>query len=318
MQAADDDSSRNWRERFPNAVRVLKGEGESVHLTESEGAWWVVYDSGTLNGLLSDEDRGGSVRIERFDSEDAAYLSVGRRTADRTATIAGITVSKAAPRIAREIERLAEDRGLVRINERDHVGPLASEVIGRTHPTVADPLVSRPQARHGLEAQWPRLGRIDLALGGGPHLPAFIEMKCGSGRDALAACAWDALKLAYCLEAGVSSAGLLLAATTADDWRRPVRGAEFFTDAEFSTEDLYRGYADWWLFWERDGAGSHDSAGYRPPPSVPGAFRTRQAARPEPFMVGRTEWELRIATVESLHGARFAWRPFLGRGETPA
>lgn len=310
MSSIEEGSTEGWRARFPDATRVLRGEGEATYLARSEGAWWVIRDSGTAVALLDDDDRPPQVHIERFDSETAAFLSIGRQTSQRTSAVADLTLRKAAPRIARELEQLARERGRSAINERDHLGPVATDVIGRTNPTVAEPLGTRSQAPHGLDLDWPRLGKIDLALGDRPYLPAFVEMKCGHGRNALAACAWDALKLAFCLDAEVTSAGFLLAAATTDDWLLGIRGAEFFTDADFSTADLHGDFADWWRFWEKDGASERFPAGYHPPRSVPGAFRTLGLCPPETFVVGSMTWELRISKVELLRSEPFAWQRF--------
>jgi hypothetical protein len=92
---------------------------------------------------------------------------------------------------------------------------------------------------------------VDIAFLLGGDMPIAIELKCGSGRDALGPCAWDALKLALGLQSGAVSAGYMLAATTAADWESRHRGCELFGTSAVETLELRERYLDWWRHWER-------------------------------------------------------------------
>ena len=64
--------NRRWRERFPNAERVVGAEGGAVYAAESEGAWWLITDEGTMADFLDEEDvRPSSVKLRRFDDRAA-------------------------------------------------------------------------------------------------------------------------------------------------------------------------------------------------------------------------------------------------------
>lgn len=199
---------------------------------------------------------------------------------------------RAGAEVAREIERRAGDDGLDRIVEA-HLEDAANDVLRRD---PAD-LPVRRQAPHGLDALWPRLGRVDLALGGAT--PAFIEFKCGGGRDALGPCAWDLIKLSVALDEGTASCGFLVAATTSEGWDRPIRGAEFLGSGEWTAEAIRCDFADWFRKWEREG--------YRPPPTVPAGLSTMRAMQACPFRVAETGWSLRMAEVRVTSTERFVW-----------
>ena len=164
----------------------------------------------------------------------------------------------------------------------------------------ADPAVRR-HAPHGLDALWPRLGRVDLALG--RETPAFIEFKCGAGPDALGPCAWDLIKLSVALDVGTARCGFLAAATTSEGWDRPIRGAELFGSGEWTAEGIRSRFTDWFRKWEL--------AGYRPPPTVPARMATRSAMEACPIRVGETEWSLRAAEVRVTSAERFVWESLL-------
>ena len=133
-----------------------------------------------------------------------------------------------------------------------------------------------------------------------------IELKCGSGHDALGPCAWDALKLAFALQIGEVSAGYLVAGTPADDWTLGHRGTELFETGTVESLALRERFLDWWQRWERRG----DPA----PAEVPVRFTT-QAVAQVPFAVDVGAWELRLAAVAIESGDRIAWPPVL---EAPA
>ncbi len=63
-------SSRTWRERFPNAERIVGAEGGAIYAAEAEGAWWLITDEGTMADFFDAEDAdlaAGSVKLRRFD-----------------------------------------------------------------------------------------------------------------------------------------------------------------------------------------------------------------------------------------------------------
>lgn len=57
---------------------------------------------------------------------------------------------------------------------------------------------------------WPRLGAVDIALTADDRTTA-VALKAGSGRHALIACAWDAVKLSFALQLDMMSSAYLLA-----------------------------------------------------------------------------------------------------------
>ena len=164
----------------------------------------------------------------------------------------------------------------------------------------ADPAVRR-HAPHGLDSLWPRLGRVDLALG--EDAGTFVEFKGGGGPDALGPCAWDLIKLCVALDEGTASCGFLVAATTLENWDRPIRGAELFGSREWTAEGIRSRFTDWFRKWEL--------AGYRPPPTVPAAIATRSAMEACPIRAGETEWSLRAAEVLVTSSERFVWESLL-------
>lgn len=64
-----------WHERFPNAARVEAFEGGAVYAAQTDGAWWLITDEGTLADFLDDHEDADLlaqlIRIERFDDRDA-------------------------------------------------------------------------------------------------------------------------------------------------------------------------------------------------------------------------------------------------------
>jgi hypothetical protein len=176
-------------------------------------------------------------------------------------------------------------------------------------PSVAQAIARRwtppPRVSTGFRFSsplWPRLGRVDIALLLPDAKPVAVELKCGSGRDALGACAWDALKLAFALQTGGISGAYLLAATSTRDWTRRFRGTELFETAVVDTLRLREHFIDWWRQWERLGD---------PTPSrVPSQFMTRAVCR-IPFEVDRDSWEVRVAAITVDDGDQIAWQSTL-------
>jgi hypothetical protein len=198
-------------------------------------------------------------------------------------------VVELAHETARVIAELAAEKELAWVNERDHLQPTCARV-ARGSSTVARNGLAVSTSLRFTSSVWPRLGGIDLAFTSNEGPPVVVELKCGAGNDALAACAWDALKLAYLLQLGNVSAAYLLAATPVADWTFPRRGTEFFTTRAFETMSLLEPYLDWWRAWERDGY----PAGTR----VPAGFRTSALCR-VPFRMAASDWELAVAAVHA-------------------
>ena len=65
----------DWPARFPEHVQVQVGEGWAVFSAQGEGAWWLIFDEGTLADFLDPVDDSevlaSLVRLERFDDRDA-------------------------------------------------------------------------------------------------------------------------------------------------------------------------------------------------------------------------------------------------------
>jgi len=201
-------------------------------------------------------------------------------------------LTELATEAAAELARRAARDTLSGVNERDHLQPSctsAARAIARTWTPL--PQVS---TSFGFSSpMWPRVGRVDIALLLQDEKPIAVELKCGTGRDALGPCAWDALKLAFGLQAEEISAGYLLTATTTSDWAKQFRGAELFeTTTVVDTERLRERFIDWWRRWERDG--------YPAATSVPKEFATRAICR-VPFVIDRVQWEVRVAALH-VHG----------------
>lgn len=291
-----------WHERFPDARRLQTTEGEAVFMAQGEGAWWVISDSGTLADFAP-EDRGDLTRLDAFASEEDATRYFGLATSGWTAEVARMMLGRGGPAIARRLEQVAREKGLTRINERDHLQPAAAAILKATHPLYALPIGATENEAHGLGEEWPRLGKVDIALGRPPLLPAFVELKCAE----LGPCAWDVLKLAFCLRRERASAGFLMAAAPAEVWSSRALGAALFESSGWTAESLRGDFAKWWPFWEKDGATEERPEGYRPPARVPSSFATARFGEPSRFVIGPTRWELRIAEVTAEGDGWFEW-----------
>jgi hypothetical protein len=152
-------------------------------------------------------------------------------------------------------------------------------------------------------ADWPSLGAVDIALTVSPNKPVWVELKCGSSRDALGPCAWDAAKCAFGLARGDASAAYLVAGTSAATWGLPAQGAEFFDDGVWKLGDLHETYASWWRLWEKDG--------YPVGRRMPAAFATEPELSTT-FHVAGSPWELRLARVRVADAVGWVdWSPLL-------
>jgi hypothetical protein len=209
-------------------------------------------------------------------------------------------VVRLAERTASALEALAAARELAAVNERDHLQPacVAEAKALRRSSTTQFRLVY---------TEWPRLGGVDLAFVEPGVPPILVELKGGSGNDALGPCVWDAAKLAFALQRGDATAAYLLAAAPLESWEKPIRGGEFFDTATWTVDGLRTSFADWWRTWEK----RRDPQ----PTQLPATFETVALGR-FAFVVAATTWELRLSRV--LGGdAWMPWQPFLPTGDAP-
>lgn len=206
-----------------------------------------------------------------------------------------------ATETAAELSALGTRNGLIHVNERDHLQP-SCVYAARTAAAVWEPRSQVSTTVPLACLAWPRVGRFDIAFLFPEQKPVAVELKCGIGRNAISACAWDVLKLSFALQTRVISAGYLIAATTAAEWGRGTRGAELFDTGGIDTRELRERFADWWKVWERDG--------YPAASSVPRSSTTRSICQ-IPFHIGDDAWELRVAAVGVETIDRVPWEPLL-------
>jgi len=227
---------------------------------------------------------------------------------DRVAERARDLMVDVAPRVAATVEAKAREAGLTTINERDHLRPWSIPVISQVGSLLAPPVQVGGEGPHGLEAVWPRLGKVDVTLTD-TEGTAFVELKCGGGSNALGPCAWDALKLATALRHGTTCAGFLMAAAPEESWRTAL-GSELFTNGARTAVEIRERYRSWWTHWEKDRKPNRPQ-GFFPPTNVPGAFSTTRTGPEAMFMVGTTRWALRISEVRLGDAPDFRWERFL-------
>jgi hypothetical protein len=106
---------------------------------------------------------------------------------------------------------------------------------------------SHRQFRVRLEKAWSgRVGGVDLAIDL-EEGPALIELKWDP--KTLAACAWDAVKLAAALHAGEAQCAFLIAGSPVSDG---FHGNELLETADFDPIDLRHRYARDFEYWKGD------------------------------------------------------------------
>jgi hypothetical protein len=127
-----------------------------------------------------------------------------------------------------------------------------------------------------------------------------VELKCGFGVNALGPCVWDAVKSAWGLARADAAGAYLVAGTTALDWAKSVRGAEFFSEGDWSTWELRGVFGDWWRHWEKDG--------YPAATRLPECFTTQRISTAA-FSVAGSGWELRLTRVSVPEGVAWIERP---------
>jgi hypothetical protein len=307
---ADDGIERHrfdykWRSRFPDAERVAAGEGFQVYAAESDTAWWLISDEGTLADFLDDDDLDGLVTVRRFDDKQAWLQTVAEVSGRRTQVEAEAMLRAAVPRVARLLEERAAEKELGWVNERDHLQKWTVEELRRS--VERDWPGGNVQTSVKLDHQnhWPRVGDVDIALQGKTGPPVFVELKSGRKADAFGACAWDLAKNALSLRMGTAAATYLLAATTTALWQRPIRGGEFFASMGWTTTALRSDYEDWWRHWEKRGD------------PLPRELTLRGRTEPvaaATFVVAGLSWELRLSRVSVDAEGWYPWEPFFPDG----
>jgi hypothetical protein len=301
-----------WHARFPQAVRVLAGEGGAVYAAEDLGgrSLWVIKDESTPAGLVPEDGRNGLVTLTRYSYRDRAQWVADivdmRRRHGAASTDADVTtwpgpldvaLVELTNETATRTEGLARRRRLKWVNERDHLQPCCAAAAAE----LAKRWMPAPTVSTQLELEfraWPRVGSVDIALIWPNTAPVLLELKCGAGTDALGHCVWDSAKLALAMQYRKGSAVFLLAGAPASDWHRPVRGSEFFADGPHQAELLRVLYGDWWRHYER-----RDD----PQPSeLPRRWWTEHV-HTAPFKVADERWELRLAQVLAHGEDRLPW-----------
>lgn len=116
---------------------------------------------------------------------------------------------------------------------------------------LASDLQTQRQFPLQLDGWSGRLGNVDIALTLPGEQLVLMELKWG-GQDALAACAWDSVKLATAQAEGKTSRALLCAAAPRATWDRSLEGTEFFTTQDWELESVLHRYEGWFEFWRRD------------------------------------------------------------------
>jgi hypothetical protein len=208
-------------------------------------------------------------------------------------------VVRIADETAAQISTRAANLRVQRVNERDHLQPACLLAASIAAAKESPPVIAKPGWRFS-SPHWPRLGAVDVTLVLSEERPVALELKCGSGRDALGPCAWDVLKLAFALQIGAISRGYLIAATGAEDWSRTFAGTELFDSATIDASALHERFRGWWSQWER--------LGDPIPKKVPSQLKTR-AVWTTPFAVADVPWQLKVAAVEIDAGEPITWPP---------
>jgi hypothetical protein len=142
------------------------------------------------------------------------------------------------------------------------------------------------QVRLDLAEAWSgQVGGVDLALESGKGSLELIELKWD--RTTLAACAWDAVKLACALQTGQGARGFLVAGSPLGD--EPIRADTLLEDCELEPVGLRREYAAEFDYWRAD-VKNH-------PLQVPAGWAVRKRHSAE-FRFKGDPWRIRVAEIE--------------------
>ena len=298
-----------WRQRFPDARVVTEFEGGANYLADAEGSYWLITDAGTLADFLPGDDPGLDelVTITRFSSRaDRDELVSTLRTQWKEAhmdarglpdiSAAEQVLLRAADLCSVKLEERARDEGLGWINERDHLQPEYSAAVDRVANAVEHGR-SPSGLRHELGDKWPKLGSFDITLAIG-SLHFAVELKCGSDAGTLSACAWDAAKLAFCLQHGVGNGAYLVAAAPDPLWTRDASGLEFFRSGAWDMADIRTRYASSFRKWEKDGY---------IPLQVVRHFASVHVGRSIGFKVADQPWTIGVARIDAEDSELMAW-----------
>jgi hypothetical protein len=240
---------------------VARLEGSRIDFAMEGDEPVTLIDSGTMLGLLSEEDRQGisAVRIQRFASlhereenlidrglPPNVIASANARRFGGCSFSAELICS-IAPRLAVRMAELQAVLGPSRINEWDMQpaaeGALTAGIhrmifsdqglrLASRRPRVRLPLFSAPLGPVDVVAVLDREGRP-------PRQYALIELKWSRGEESppgstFANCLWDAVKLAGCVRDGPAECGYLVAGGPARAFLEEHPGTEPFTHAQWS------------------------------------------------------------------------------------
>lgn len=293
-------SGYDWRSRFPEAALVVAMEGGAVYAAEdrANSAYWLISDESSMADFLMPDDANELVTLTRYGArsrrewvQDAVairrlrHLSPADVTGKSWPGPNDADLIRLIDDIADRIERQAEAEELLSVNEQRHLQPRTVDA-ARALGTSDGPSL-RTQAPVDFDV-WPRLGNIDVVLAWRDNAPVLMELKCGSGIDAIGECAWDAAKLALCLQREAGGAAFLLAGAPVADWQKPIRGTEFFSHGPHEAALVRVLYADWFRQFE----GRDDPQ----PSALPRSWWTEHV-HSAGFQVGGINWELRLAQV---------------------
>lgn len=293
-----------WRERFPYAERLAGFEGGAVYTAERDGAWWLITDEGTLADLLDHESDAdilaGLVHVERFESQaalnaaGAAVLAGLRGEQDIDALMARLVRLTAV-----ELERVAAEEGLRWVNERDHLAKAFREVLSAQLPPAGYRPAQPGERTCSFPDHFPRVGDVDALVVADGNLPAWVELKCGSDKYALWACAWDAVKCALGLRLQAASSAFLVAGAPEDLWDAPILGAELFAGGTWQAAELRTTFEEAFRDYEKKGDPQ--------PIRVPDLIATFPVSSRAPFDVGGVRWSLRCVRVQAVGTEWFDW-----------
>ena len=293
----DSPSMTDWRERFPDAERVVAMEGGAVYSAAGEGAWWLITDE---VDMLDGERH---VAISRFDDELEWQRAITAKRGMRTRFVGERALVDALPKIAASLERMAKEEGLAYVTDQRHLQPLSCDHLTAVARSLDPRLEVGAAGRLDFPEHFPRVGAVDITLAFPDADPLYIELKCGSGTNALGNCAWDLVKMALTVQMGTTPGAYLLAATREVDWAGEIRGAEFFKSAPWRTQDVREKYADWFRDYEK----RND-----PQPARLPASGSTVALGEAGFEVAGSLWILRLSRVEVDRGPWFEWKPLIG------
>lgn len=146
---------------------------------------------------------------------------------------------------------------------------------------------------NGLMPDWPRVGRVDLALPGPDDNPVWIEWKWAKDASTLHNCLWDAAKVASGVRAGAASAGYLLTGAPDAEWARSTRGpTRLFDVGSWAGDAIVTSAQSWWTGW-------HDENQNTYPLRVPTPILTIPVGRARWTAPDEAPWTIKLVRVEA-------------------